>query len=89
MKNQRTYTKKQREMIDHNETIIEDNIFHAMKFPRDYTKKDIADYEREAKKELREFKNFLLSGGTPVFDQTTQMYIIPQKENDTEGKEKE
>lgn len=76
----RTYTRKQEEMIEHNESIIDDNIAFGRRFPQDYSESDIKQYEKEAKKQLREFKEFLRNGGTPVYDKETDMYVIPPKE---------
>ena len=77
MKNNSSYTKEQREMIEHNETIIQDNIFYGLK--NGYSKKEIEEYKKEAQKEMKEFKKFLAEGGAPEFDNETQMYVIPRK----------
>lgn len=70
------FTKKQKEWINHNETIISDNIFHGVKWG--YDEKEISTYEKETEEQMREFKKFILNGGEPVFDDKTQMYVIPE-----------
>lgn len=61
----------------HNEDIIEDNIFHALKHG-EYSENEINEYKssaikqlEELKKDIRENKNVVL-----VLDQRTQQYVI-------------
>lgn len=72
----------ERKWCNHNMDIIQDNLLFGLMHPHDFTKADIKKYEIEANQEQRTFREFIKKGGTPIFDNHTQMYIIPPKEQE-------
>lgn len=62
-----------KQIIEHNESIIEDNIFFGLK--NDYTKAEMRQYEAEAMEELRRLKKHLKDHGLVEYDNETQMYV--------------
>ena len=70
-----TYTQAQRDMIRHNEEVIEDNIAYGL-LHREYSEEDVEQYRKDAYKELKRFKEFLRNGGAARYDATTEMYVI-------------
>lgn len=62
-----------KQIIEHNESIIEDNIFFGLK--NDYTETEMRQYEEEAMKELRRLKKHLKANGLVEYDTETQMYV--------------
>ena len=69
------FKKMQISVIKHNEKIIQENVFYGLK--NGYSEEEISEYEEEAYRELEKLKKFLKSGGTPIFDIYTEMYVMP------------
>ena len=62
-----------KQIIEYNESIIEDNIFFGLK--KDYTETEINQYVAEEKEELRRLKKHLKDNGLVEYDNVTQMYV--------------
>lgn len=62
-----------KQIIEHNESIIEDNIFFGLK--NNYTETEVNQYVAEAKEELRLLKKHLNKNGLVEYDNVTQMYV--------------
>ena len=62
-----------KQIIEYNESIIEDNIFFGLK--NDYTETEIKQYVAEEKEELRRLKKHLKDNGLVEYDNVTQMYV--------------
>ena len=62
-----------KQIIEHNESIIEDNLFFGLK--NGYTEKEMHQYESEAKKELKCLKKHLKDNGLVEYDNETHMYV--------------
>jgi len=62
-----------KQIIEYNESIIEDNIFFGLK--NDYTETEINQYVAEAKEELRRLKKHLKDNSLVEYDNVTQMYV--------------
>ena len=62
-----------KQIIEYNESIIEDNIFFVLK--NDYTETEINQYVAEKKEELRRQKKHLKDNSLVEYDNVTQMYV--------------
>lgn len=73
------YAKEHKKMIEHNESIIEDNLFFGQKqiMRGESTEEEVQQYKTSAFAQLKAFKAFLRQGGTPVYNTSTDMYEIP------------
>ena len=65
-----------REIINHEESIIEDNIAYAWKYPDEYSEKDINKYNSEARHELKVLKKTMREHPYSLFgiEQMTERY---------------
>ena len=64
---------KQKEIIEHNSNIIEDNMFFGWK--NGYSEKEINQYEAEARRNLKILKKHLKDGGQVEWNQEQQIYV--------------
>lgn len=72
--------KRGQKWIEHNKEIMEDNISFGLKYPADYSRAEFDAYIKEERKRQKEFVEFVLSGGTPIYDKTTEMWVVPQNQ---------
>lgn len=78
-----TYRIPVSDIIDHNREIIDDNIAFGILHECDYTEEDVDAYQRDAIKELREFKRDLNAAKAPVvtIDGVTDLYVMTDKDD--------
>lgn len=67
-----------KDLIKHEKSIIEDNVYYGLIKSHIYSKKDIDDYERTAYKELKDLKKAIYDNANVVLvqDSTTERYIV-------------
>lgn len=78
-----TYRATVSDIIDHNREIIDDNVAFGILHEYDYTEEDVDTYQRDALKELREFKRALNAADEPVvtIDGVTDLYVMAGKDD--------
>ena len=66
-------SKNAKQIIEYNQLIIEDNVFHALK--RGYSEVEVDEYLKTEAKNMDELKTHLKKNGSVVLHQITQMYV--------------
>lgn len=67
-----------KELKEHEELIIEDNIFYGLKYLGSYTLAEVTEYEKNARRELRKLLAAISKNPDVVLklDQMTERYVI-------------
>ncbi len=63
-----------RKILDHNSSIIEDNLCYGYKTQT--PKAEIDQYYKDAKREQRLLKAHIQTGGDVEWDKTTQLWVV-------------